>query len=53
MEYLQENERRATPQEREEINRALFHQGLYNAALDDYELSDHPEDDQWIVRGEK
>jgi len=35
-----------------ELQRALGQLGLVDATLFDYHTIDHPEDDQWIIRGE-
>lgn len=40
-----------TPEEREELNRALGHRGLVDAVLFDWppaEVTEHPEDDKWL-----
>ena len=29
----------------------LLSNGVYDATLDEYDVTEHPEDDQWIVRG--
>lgn len=36
-----------TEKEREELNTLLAHQGFYNAALDQYEITEH-KDEHWI-----
>lgn len=53
MEQLPEFERLINDEEREELNRALGALGLYDASQDTYETSEHPEDDKWIIKGEK
>lgn len=53
MERYEESERLVTPEEREELNRILGAYGLYNASQDIYPTIEHPEDDKWIIRGEK
>lgn len=51
METTERNERPATVEEREYVNRALFNYGLYSAALDTYDVPEHPEDEKWIIQG--
>lgn len=37
----------------EDTVRLLGALGLYDASQDYYEVTEHPEDDQWIIKGEK
>lgn len=47
--FSQENERVATPEEREYVIRALASFGFYDASLDTYTVPEHPLDNQWAV----
>jgi hypothetical protein len=53
IEFEESLERPATEEEKEYLNRALAHRGFYNAALDSYPITEHTEDDRWIIKGEK
>lgn len=51
MEQLPEFERIITPEEREYLDRMLGSLGLYDASQDQYDVTEHPEDEQWFPRG--
>jgi len=53
MESLGNPNIKLTLEEREMLIRLFGSVGLYDASQDDYQVTEHPEDDQWIVRGQE
>jgi hypothetical protein len=48
--FSAEYTRLVTPEEREYLERTLGSLGLYDASQDVYSVTEHPEDEKWIIQ---